>query len=227
MSRAGSAKVLESLKESTPVLSRRERRKLEMRARILETARDLFSQQGFQETRVADVCVRADIAHKTFFNHFPAKQDLLREIASVYLGGLLEDLEETRKQPGSTRDRIHFFFEMIAENSENVGPIHRELVTEVVHLIHESGAETEHALKLQHAFGSIIAEGVANGDVTDQHDPGTLTDILMGAFYALMFNWSNLDDYPIRQHALASARFLADAMTVSTGTRESSLEREK
>ena len=196
-------------------LTRRERRKLEVRNRIIEAAVELFDRDGFAATKVASICEQADIAHKTFFNHFPAKQDLLREIASVYLGGLLEELEETRKQPGSTRDRIHFFFELIAENSENVGPMRRELVTEVVHVIHESGTETEQALKLQHAFGSIIAEGVANGDVTDQHDPGTLTDMLMGAFYALMFNWSNLDDYPIRQHALASARFLADAMCVS------------
>jgi len=201
-------------------LTRRERRKLEVRNRIIEAAVELFDRDGFAATKVASICERADIAHKTFFNHFPAKQDLLREIASVYLGGLLEELEETRKQPGSTRDRIHFFFELIAQNSENLGPMRRELVTEVVHVIHESGSETEHALKLQHAFGSIIAEGVANGDVTDQHDPGTLTDMLMGAFYALMFNWSNLDDYPIRQHALASARFLGDAMSVSPGAAE-------
>lgn len=205
-------------------LTRRERRKLEVRNRIIEAAVELFDRDGFAATKVASICERADIAHKTFFNHFPAKQDLLREIASVYLGGLLEELEETRKQPGSTRDRIHFFFEMIAENSENLGPMRRELVTEVVHVIHESGSETEHALKLQHAFGSIIAEGVANGDVTDQHDPDTLTDMLMGAFYALMFNWSNLDDYPIRQHALASARFLADAMSVSPEAPEAQLK---
>ena len=74
-----SSNLPEGLRESAPPLSRRERRKLEMRARILETARELFSDQGFQETRVADVCERADIAQKTFFNHFPTKLDLLRE----------------------------------------------------------------------------------------------------------------------------------------------------
>jgi len=205
-------------------LTRRERRKLEVRNRIIEAAVELFDRDGFAATKVASICERADIAHKTFCNPVPAKQDLLREIASVYLGGLLEELAETRKQPGSTRDRIHFFFALIAQHSENLGPMRRELVTEVVHVIHESGSETEHALKLQHAFGSIIAEGVANGDVTDQHDPGTLTDMLMGAFYALMFNWSNLDDYPIRQHALASARFLADAMTIAPEAPEAQLK---
>jgi AcrR family transcriptional regulator len=196
-------------------LTRRARRKLEVRNRIINAAVELFDRHGFAATKVASICERADIAHKTFFNHFPAKQDLLREIASVYLGTLLEDLEQTRKQPGTTRDRIHYFFEKIAENTESVRPMHRELVTEVVHVIHQSGSESEHAQKLQHAFGSIIEEGVASGDITNRHPPETLTDILMGAFYALMFNWSNLSDYPIRQQAIASAEFLAEAMCSS------------
>jgi hypothetical protein len=38
----------------------------------------------------------------------------------------------------------------------------------------------------------------------------------MGAFYVLMFNWASLDDYPLREHALATARFLADSMTIPT-----------
>ena len=36
----------------------------------------------------------------------------------------------------------------------------------------------------------------------------------MGAFYVLMFNWANLDAYPLERQAEAAARFLADAMTV-------------
>ena len=34
-----------------------------------------------------------------------------------------------------------------------------------------------------------------------------------GAFYVLMFNFANLEDYPLRRQALAAARFLGDAMT--------------
>ncbi len=201
--------------EDLSKLTRRERRKREVRNRIIEAAVELFDRDGFAATRVATICDQADIAHKTFFNHFPAKQDLLREIASVYLAGLLERLEETRKQPGTTGDRITFFFDRVAENASEIGSMHRELITEVVHVIHESGTESEQAQKLQSAFGAIIAEGVARGDITTDHPPETLTDMLMGAFYALMFNWSNLEHYPIAQQASATARFLADAMSAT------------
>ena len=39
--------------------------------------------------------------------------------------------------------------------------------------------------------------------------------MLMGAFYVLMFNWAHLDDYSLRERALATAGFLADSVTVS------------
>ena len=199
--------------DTAPTLSRRERRKLELRGRILDAAVELFDRRGFANTKVSDICEKADIAHKTFFNHFPAKRDLLHEIASLYLGQFLGDLEETRKQPGSTRDRIYFLFERVADNSEAAGPMHRELMTEIVHVAHETGTEGEQARLLHDAFGAIIRDGVASGDVSDRHDPDALTETLMGGFYALMFNWANLDDYPIRRRALAMGRFIADAIS--------------
>jgi AcrR family transcriptional regulator len=196
-----------------PVLTRRERRKIEMRERILEAAVALFDEHGFAATKVAEICEQADIAHKTFFNHFPSKQDLLSEIARVAIDRLLGDIEDTRKQPVSTRERLLYFFELIADNSLERGPMARELLTEVVHVSHDVGNETEQARKLYAAFGALIRDGLEAGDVRRQHDPDTLTEMVMGAFYVLMFNWANLDGYPIRERAISAAGFLADAIT--------------
>ncbi len=68
--------------------------------------------------------------------------------------------------------------------------------------------------KYRDAFESIIREGAASGDLTDRHSFETLTEMLMGAFYVLMFNWANLENYPLREQARATARFLADSMSV-------------
>lgn len=201
--------------ESKEGSSRRERRKLEVRGRILDASFELFEQHGVDATTVAEICERADVAQKTFFNHFPAKRDVLREIAQYALGELLHDIEDARKQPASTRERIAYFFECLANNADQVGPMHRELLLEIVHVAHETGSEQEQARRLHDAFGSIIQEGLDTGDITDRHTPETLTQMLMGAFYVLMFNWANLEDFPLRIQALAAAEFLADSMTVS------------
>ena len=91
--------VLTSPSEIDPAeLTRRERRKHEVRTRILEAAKSLFSEQGTGATKVTEICERADVAHKTFFNHFPSKQHLIRELAGASVQTLLADIEAIRKQ---------------------------------------------------------------------------------------------------------------------------------
>jgi AcrR family transcriptional regulator len=200
---------------TAPDLSRRERRKLELRSRILEAAALLFAERGFGPTTVAEICERADVANKTFFNHFHSKHELLRELAGYALSQLLEHVEAARKEGRDTRERLSRLFAHVAEAAEEGGAMHRELVTELVHAVHESPARSEHARKLHDAFGAIVSDGLAAGDVTRRHGAETLTEMILGAYYVLMFNYANLDDFPIRRQALAAARFLADALTPS------------
>ncbi|MCS5634978.1 MAG: TetR/AcrR family transcriptional regulator [Myxococcota bacterium] len=193
-------------------LGRRERRKLEIRTRIREAGLALFEDRGIEATKVQDICERADIAHKTFFNHFPTKRHLLREIAQDPLGSLLLDIEDARKLPGPTREKIRAFFDRVADNAEDAGPMHRELLTEMVHIAHESGTEHQQAQQLHDAFSGLVSDGLEAGELTDRYGADALTEMLMGAFYVLMFNWANLEAYPLRAHAQVTARFLTDSM---------------
>ena len=196
-------------------LNRFERRKLELRGRILDAAADLFECDGVHATTVESLCERADVARRTFFNHFPSKQHLVRELAGYALDQLLVDIETARKQESSTRDRLRHFFGVVADRTEEAGPMHRELLTELVHAIHQSPEKSEHARKLHGAFGAIVREGLAAGDVSRRHDAETLTQMILGAYYVLMFSFANVDDFPIRKQASAAARFLADALAPS------------
>lgn len=198
---------------SPDLSSRRGRRRQELRQRIVEAAIALFDEQGFEATKVTDICERADVANKTFFNYFPTKSDLLREIAQGALDQFLGEIEDARKTPGGTRERLHALFARIADNALAAGPMHRELLAEIIHVAHESRTEREQARRLHQAFRALVRDGRSAGDVGTAHTIETQTDMLIGAFYALMLNWANLDDYPLRRQALAAARFLADALT--------------
>ena len=193
-------------------LGRRERRKLETRARIVGAAAELFIERGFATTKVADICDRVDIAHKTFFNYFPSKQHLLREIAQEALGELCAQIETARKEEDSTAERLLYFFQNTAERAEQAGPMNRELLSELVHVVNESSDKSTHARKLHDAFAEIVRDGLEAGEVTKEHGPETLTEMILGAYYVLMFNYANLDNYSIQQHAGAVARFLGDAI---------------
>jgi AcrR family transcriptional regulator len=192
--------------------SRRERRKREVRGRILEAAHELFEERGVAETRVADISERADVAQKTFFNYFPSRQHLMRALAETALDDLLANVEEARKLPAPTPKQLAHLFGIFAENAEAAGPMHRELLSEIIHVAYESFDEPEHALRLNEAFGALVREGVERGDVTDAHDVDTLTQTVLGTFYSLMFSWSKFEGYPLAERARAAARFLAEAL---------------
>src|SRR3954447_10306627 len=47
------------------------------RARLVVAALHLFSEQGYDETTVAQIAERAGLTKSTFFRHFPDKRELL------------------------------------------------------------------------------------------------------------------------------------------------------
>jgi AcrR family transcriptional regulator len=69
-------------------VNRHERRKLEVREKILATAFDLFLAQGAAATTIEEICERADVANRTFFNHFATRQDMIRALAERRLVNL-------------------------------------------------------------------------------------------------------------------------------------------
>ncbi len=198
----------------SPDLTRRERRKREVRDRILEAAVVLFERQGPQETRVDEICERADVAQKTFFNHFTTKQQLVSEIATRFLNDLFATLDELRQSRSSVADRLHVFFATLADRCDAAGPMHRELVLEVIRVAHLQHHESTQMSFVRDAFRSFLEED-GRGNRSSDHDIDTLTEIVVGTFYALMLNWVSLDDYPLRERSAAAGRFLAEATSRS------------
>jgi AcrR family transcriptional regulator len=58
-------------------LGRRERKKQQTRRTLIETAARLFNERGYDATGVADIAEAADVTKRTFFLHFPTKEDVL------------------------------------------------------------------------------------------------------------------------------------------------------
>jgi AcrR family transcriptional regulator len=58
----------------------RERKKQQVRERILEVCDRLFREKGFDETTVDEVVAAVDVSRQTFFNYFPTKEAVLTEL---------------------------------------------------------------------------------------------------------------------------------------------------
>ena len=79
--------------------SRTERNKREVRGRIVAAARELFDERGIEATKVETICDQADIALRTFFNHFPSKRDVVHQLAVDATAEVL------RREAGSSHRR--------------------------------------------------------------------------------------------------------------------------
>ena len=60
-----------------PTITRRERKKAEVRAQILDTAMQLFSRHGLDEVTVDQIADAADIGKGTVYNYFTTKEDIV------------------------------------------------------------------------------------------------------------------------------------------------------
>lgn len=81
---------------ASPRPGRRERRRAETRARILDAALALFIERGFAATTVEDITRAADVAKGTFFNYFPSKEHIFSAFGEMQVGKMAAALEAAR-----------------------------------------------------------------------------------------------------------------------------------
>jgi AcrR family transcriptional regulator len=69
---------------------RRELRRQETRAKIVDAAAELFAERGFDAVSVMEIARRAGVVEKTVFNHFPVKEGLVFDADPPMRAALLD-----------------------------------------------------------------------------------------------------------------------------------------
>jgi AcrR family transcriptional regulator len=75
-----------------------QQRSEETRARIIEAAIKLFSNQGFNTTSVDDLCAEAGISKGAFYHHFESKQALFLALLDGWLHAIDKAIEASKDQ---------------------------------------------------------------------------------------------------------------------------------
>lgn len=202
--------------ESQSTTTRHDRRRLETHARILDAAAALFGELGVQATKVTRICEAADVAQQTFFNHFPSKSDVVRELTVRAHDFFVSTIEEAHREGASTRERIALLFERVHDAATGMGPMHQELLSELTRAAQTDRAP-ERRHRVQGALEALVRSGVAEGDVTPRHHAEDLAELLFGAQHMLMLEWANRSDFPMAERSARMARLLADLLAPRPG----------
>jgi AcrR family transcriptional regulator len=188
-------------------MNRVDRRKMEVRDRILGAAFDLFLSQGVSATTIEEICERADVANRTFFNHFTTRQDMMRALAERRLVNLHDVIADRASEPVPAR--LVGLFDDIAAALVESSDTYREMIGE---MFASTGYGIQRGFALHDTFLELVKEGVARGEVGVRHDAQTLADIIVGALTGGIVNWTVDRTYSLETslHDLAVA--LADLL---------------
>ncbi len=151
------------------------------RTRVLAAAVDLFADQGYDGTSVAQVITKAGVAKGGFYHHFASKEELLYEVYGDLIGEQLRRMEAIlarRAAPAETlRALIVDLVETTAASARPALVFWRELSR----LGDERTAEYRRARRRYHdAVRRLVRDGQVSGEFAAVASADTVTFTIFG-----------------------------------------------
>ena len=114
----------------------------DVRALLLDAARDLFGEQGYEETTTKQICKQAGVAEPLLFTNFGSKQGLfeaavlapIAEFVADYASSLGSGEAEAGADPDERADRFVRGIYSLARQNRTV------LLTAIAQRLHRGGA---------------------------------------------------------------------------------------
>ena len=165
-------------------------RALATQNRLYRAAADLFAEQGYDDTTMAQIADRAGTSRRTAFNYFPNKSDIpmlwVRRLADV----AVRVVDEDRTSGGL--DRIRAFFTLICRLVQDEPAESRQMMIGWT----ASTGPIRYESALLPDLTPLIEVGKAHGEIAENLDTltvaRTLSDVLLGG----MFRWVREQDEP-------------------------------
>ncbi|GGP81631.1 TetR/AcrR family transcriptional regulator [Saccharothrix coeruleofusca] len=181
--------------------------------RLQTAALELFDEQGFERTTVAEIVQRAGLTQRTFFNHFADKREVLfvlssqlqQEIISEIAAGddTLPPLDAVVRALGAVADRMFEHqravvtrrYAVVAANPElqerELGK-NAALTEAIAAVLHARGCDPETAFLA--AGAAMLAQQAAFRKWTRPDETRTLRDLLPEALHSLR---ASVDRQPV------------------------------
>jgi AcrR family transcriptional regulator len=165
-------------------LSLRERKKVETRNRILDSAIQLFQERGFEQTTVDEIAAQANISRGTFFNYFASKDSVLYEIAHGERQALKQLIEvELAEQPSAVLKIRRLMQQLVIDTLPYLRITRYVLIGAMLY----PSDETAVSLRLGELLIDLVGEAQRQDEIRADLDPGQVVHAVIGAYLSVLF----------------------------------------
>ncbi len=160
------------------------------RVRIINSAKKLFSEQGYQKTTIVDISKQAGLSEAALYEYFQGKEDLLLTIPDLWVSELLRDLDEQlfgiQGAVNKLRKYLWWYLRRVEQAPLDAKIVYLFLKTNANFLDTEVYANVK---KLYSYLIDIFEEGQKSGEMKSDLDPRIARDIFVGTMDHIITRW--------------------------------------
>ena len=160
------------------------------RSRIIESAKKLFADKGYQKTTVVDISRQAGLSEAALYDYFQGKEDLLLTIPDLWVLELIGDLKEQLFGIKGAVNKLRKFLWWYLRRIEEA-----PLDAKIVYLFLKTNAnfmKTEVYSNVKTLYSYLIEifeEGRTSGEMKSDLNPYFARDIFVGTMEHLITRW--------------------------------------
>ncbi|MGD2097664.1 MAG: TetR/AcrR family transcriptional regulator [Desulfobacterales bacterium] len=164
--------------------------KAQTRIRIIDSAKQLFSEQGYQKTTIVDISRQAGLSEAALYEYFQGKEDLLLTIPDLWVSELLKDLDEQlfgiQGAVNKLRKYLWWYLRRVEQAPLDAKIVYLFLKTNANFLNTEVYANVK---KFYSYLIDIFEEGQKNGEMRPDLDARSARDIFVGTMDHIITRW--------------------------------------
>lgn len=197
-------------------LSRRERKKSELKEKIYRTAVKFFRSKGFEATNIEDITEAVDVSRNTFFNYYAGKDRVLHEIAQRTVAYYEKMLHEELESPGPVTDKIKRLLVQMGRNIQKEKAFYRTIFIEIMRSQVGLVEEEKEYTTIDELLGTLLSRGQETGEIDKELNPYQLAEMLTGVYFLTIIHWLNSKrSYSLSDRLNAAAEIFLDGCLAS------------
>ncbi len=173
------------------IYERKQREKEQRKLEIINAARKVFSNKGFNSATMEEIASEAELSPGTLYLYFKNKEELHTSLSIEILKHLADEIQKVVAQDITVEEKIERFRDVFIDVYDYDSNI-------LINLFHLQSGETlknlseevlkqikEHSASAHGAIIDVVKQGIDEGTLIDEH-PVALADVLWASYAGIV-----------------------------------------